>query len=373
MKKTAVVTTTINMPVMLESICKNATFYNHKNIEVFVIGDKKTPADAPKYCEKLTSKYSYPIHYLSLRDQEKELKDYPKLLNIFPYNNADRKLLGMVMAYLQGFDIMITLDDDNYATNHDFFGYHGITGTEQKLPLVESPSGWFNACEYLIEENNMPVYHRGLPWSKRSIQKDLVTIHRAKAKVAVNAGFWMGDPDIDAVSRLYWPIRVTGMDPKMEPTFGLFPDTWCPFNNQNTAMAREILPAYLTPPNAKRYSDLWPAYVICKIAGHLKHIMAYGYPFARHSRNPHNLWKDVEKEMVGAQAAEPFIEILRSAELTSNNYHDCLGELNDHFEKEKELVKKLPKNQCEMLMDFISNLKIYHEVFDSIHDHIKRK
>lgn len=373
MKKTAVVTTTINMPVMLESYCKNALLNKHKNIEFFVIGDQKTPAEAPKYCNKLTSEYSYPIHYLSLKDQEKELKDYPKLLRIFPYNNADRKLLGMIIAYLQNFDVMITVDDDNYATDHDFFGCHGITGTEKELPLIESSSGWFNACHYLMEENNMPVYHRGLPWSKRIYKKENFNIRNAKKRVVVNAGFWLGDPDIDAVSRLFWPIRVTGMKPDLSPTFGLFPGTWCTFNNQNTAMAREILPAYLTPPNSKRYSDLFPAYIICKIAGHLNHIVAYGHPFARHPRNPHNLWKDMEKEIVGAQAAETFIEILRSAELTEKNYHDCLGELNEHLEKQKEIIKKLPEDQREMLLDLIKNYKIYHEVFDSIHEHLNCK
>jgi hypothetical protein len=368
MKKTAVVTTTINMPVMIESFCKNAIFYNRKNIEFFVIGDKKTPAGAPKYCEKIASKYSFPIHYFNLKDQEKELKDYPKLLNIFPYNNADRKLLGMVMAYIRGFNVMITVDDDNYATNHDFFGYHGISDTEKELPLIESPSGWYNTCEQLIEENNIPVFHRGFPWSKRKVEKELITVHKAKRKVVVNAGFWMGNPDIDAVSRLFWPIRVTDMKPDFAPTFGLFPDTWCAFNNQNTAMAREILPAYLTPPNSLRFSDLFPAYVICKIAGHLNHVIAYGYPFARHPRNPHNLWNDMEKEMIGAQASETLIEMLRSVELTSKNYHDCLGEINKQFEKDIVIVKKLPIKQRDMLLDFINNLKIYHEVFNSIHE-----
>jgi len=121
-----------------------------------------------------------------------------------------------------------------------------------------------------------------------------------------------------------------------------------------------------------RFSDLFPAYVICKIASHLNHIIAYGYPFADHPRNPHNLWKDMEKEMIGAQACEPFIEMLRSAELKSKNYHDCLGELNNHFETKKNIVKKLPKDQSDMLMDFINNLKTYHAVFDSIHENIKK-
>jgi len=151
MKKIAVVTTTINVPVMIESYCKNAIKYKQKNIEFFVIGDKKTPKDAPNYCEKITSQYTFPVHYLSLEDQEKELKDYPDLLNIFPYNNADRKLLANILAYIKGFDVIITVDDDNYATDVDVFKYHGIAGTEQELTCIESATGWYNSCEQLIQ------------------------------------------------------------------------------------------------------------------------------------------------------------------------------------------------------------------------------
>lgn len=366
MKKTAVITTTINMPLMLEHCCKNASFYNHKNLEFFIIGDKKTPIGVPKYCKELSSKYSYSVNYLGIDDQEEALKKYPKLLSIFPYNDANRKHLGVIIAYLKGFDVLIMLDDDNYTTNHDFFGHHNIVGTEKEMPLIESPSGWFNASEFLIEENNMPFYYRGFPWSQRKIQKELITMHHSKAKVVVNSGFWLDDPDVDATTRLYWPIRATGMKKEVAPNFGLFPGTWCPFNNQNTAIARDILPAYFTPPTAQRFCDLFPAFVVCRIAEHLKHVISYGYPFVRQHRNPHNLWDDMEKEIIGAQATETLIELLRSVTLTGSNYHDCLGELITHFEVKKEVIKNYPKRQKEMLFSFIEGLKIYHETFDSI-------
>ncbi len=367
MKKTAVVSTTIRKPLMLEGACKNAKFYNRKNIEFFVVGDKKTPTDTPDYCKELSSKYSYPIHYMELEEQDKMLENHKELLGLFPYNDSNRKLLGMIRAYMDGFENLITLDDDNYVTNHDFFGGHDIVGTEKDLSLVESSSGWFNVCEYLIEENNMPIYHRGFPWSKRMYGKnELVTIQRAKRKIVVNGGFWLGDPDVDAVSRLFHPIRAVGMDESMAPNFGLFPGTWCPFNNQNTAMSYEILPGYLTIHHHLRFADLFPAYVICKIAGHLNHVIAYGYPLVIQPRNPHNLWIDLEHEIDGTQAIEPFIELLRSAELTGKNYHDCLGELNEHFSSKRNTVTKYPKKQKDMLLAYFDSLAIYHEAFKTI-------
>jgi len=371
MKRTALITTTINMPEMLEKCCKNAIKNNHKNIEYFVVGDKKTPKAVAKYCEKLTSNYKFPVHYLDLKDQEELLKKYPKLLKLVPYNDACRKLYGLVIAYIQGFDTLIMLDDDNHPTDHDFFKYHGIVGQEKEIRLIESPSGWFNTCQYLIEENNMPFYYRGFPWSQRKVKKDTIKIHKTKSKITVNSGFWLDDPDVDATTRLYWPVNAVGMKKEMEPYFGLNPGTWCPFNNQNTAMAREVLPAYYTPYTALRFSDLFPAYVICRIAEQLNHVISFGYPFVRQLRNPHNLWSDVQLEVVGAQCAETIIKLLRSAKLTGDTYHKCLGELNKHFSKEIEGVKALPDDQSKMLMSFFNDLKIYHEVFGSINKDIK--
>ncbi len=366
MKKSAIISTSIRIPEMLEGYCRNATFYQRKNVKIFMIGDKKTPPKARQFCERLTSIYRIPVQYMGIEEQEQVLEDYPKLKQIVPYNSACRKILGMLIAYLEGFENLITVDDDNFVTNQDFYGCHEITGSDVELPLIESPSGWFNSCEYLIEENNIPFYYRGFPWSKRKIEKDLTTIHLAKVHVVVNSGFWLDDPDIDATSRLFWPIRVTGMRSEVAPNFGLFPGTWCPFNNQNTSMASEILPAYFTPHNAKRYSDLWPAYVVCRIAQHLNHVISYGRPFVRQIRNPHNYWQDIDDEKVGAQATEPLITLLRSAKLTSNNYHGCLGELIEHLNVNKAIVKKCPSDQCEILLDFIKCLEVWHEVFDSI-------
>ena len=41
MKKTATVTTTIRMPLMLEDYCKNAVQHEHTDVTMFVIGDRK--------------------------------------------------------------------------------------------------------------------------------------------------------------------------------------------------------------------------------------------------------------------------------------------------------------------------------------------
>jgi len=370
-RKTAFVITTINKPTSLEEYCKQVESYNHKNVEFFVVGDKKTPSIVPGYCEDLSSKYSVPINYMDLKEQDEIIGEYDGLLDFYPYNDANRKHIGIIKAYIDGFETMIVGDDDNFATDHDFFGYHDIVGSDQELKLIESPSGWFNVCEYLIEENNMPIYHRGYPWSQRKIEKENTTIRKEKGKIMVNAGLWMDDPDVDAVSRLFWPIRAIGMQEDFSPNFGLYPGTWCPFNNQNTALDREVIPAYLTVYPTLRYSDILPSFVVCRIAEHLNHVISFGYPFSRQIRNKHNIWVDLEMEMYGAQAAEVFIDLLKSADLTKNSYHECLGELNTHFEKNRKIIENLPTKQKKMLTEFIEALNVYHYAFDTIRSNSK--
>lgn len=366
MKKTAIVTTTIRMPEMLEDYCKNARHYKHAGIHTFVVGDKKTPPEVSAFCNRLSSTYETTVQFLGIEDQEEALKDFPQLAKIVPYNSACRKLLGMLIAYLDGFENIITVDDDNFVSDQDFFGCHDIVGSEVELSLVESPTGWFNACEYLIEENNVPFYYRGIPWSQRKLKKEPATWHKAKIQVVANSGFWLDDPDIDAVSRLFWPINVIGMRSEVEPNFGLYPGTWCPFNNQNTAMSRDILPAYYTPHNAARFSDIWPAYVVCRIAQHLGHAISYGRPLVRQVRNPHNYWQDIDDEKVGAQATEPLVELLRSAKLTGKDYHECLGELISHIKINRTIIDSCPRDQKEMLAGFTDGLEVWHGIFDSI-------
>ena len=58
-------------------------------------------------------------------------------------------------------------------------------------------------------------------------------------KIIAKCGFITGDPDIDAVSRLFWPINVKNV--KSAKEFYFAPGTFTPFNDQNTSMKKIIL------------------------------------------------------------------------------------------------------------------------------------
>ena len=375
-----VVTTTINVPTFLKDIAFLKDICEEDdNFEVIVIGDVKTPKEARAYCKKLGARY------LNIEDQRKAIPE--ELWDLIPLNTGSRKMIGTYLAYQEGADTVIMMDDDNFPLDGEFIKRHRIVGGAVEN-CMESESGWFNTGFTVIEKNNMPFYPRGFPWSQRFTTPDLEA-KGTRRRVVVNQGLVLGDPDIDAVSRLFWPIEVTAMRPEFEPTFALAPGTWTSFNDQNTAIAREIIPLYFKPPSGGRNADIWAGYVIQRLTEHIGDVVAFGEPLVRHDRNPHDLREDYELEKLNNYATDAFISILRSVKLTKDNYLDALGELLDecfeHFKLEKVKIdvnikesdhSQYPSEEVQyernqkanyMMLDFFMEYKEWYNFMKGVH------
>ena len=55
-------------------------------------------------------------------------------------------------------------------------------------------------------------------------------------------GLWLGDPDIDAVTRLALPVRSLGLKSNQQVMLGK--NCYMPINTQNTAVHRDAMPAF---------------------------------------------------------------------------------------------------------------------------------
>jgi len=73
----------------------------------------------------------------------------------------------MLLAYENGADVVITIDDDNFVMDQDFVGFHGAAGWVRELPTYRSTSGWFNVCSLLQADHGVEFYHRGYPRKMR--------------------------------------------------------------------------------------------------------------------------------------------------------------------------------------------------------------
>jgi hypothetical protein len=173
----------------------------------------------------------------------------------------------------------------------------------------------------------------------------------------VNAGFWLGEPDIDAVTRLATPVESVGF-PRAQ-NFALVPHTWSPFNSQNTALHRDVIPAYFLSPLIGRYDDIWASYVVDVIAGHLGDLIAFGHPLVRQDRNPHDWWTDLEHEKAGMQLTDRLVRYLRALTLTGTTYPACFAEVMAGLGRMIESDDALDGRGRWHLQGFVDGLQVW--------------
>ena len=335
MEQTTVCITTINRPTFLVDLINNAKKNNFFDYNIVLIGDYKSPKDNPEYIKKLVSKFKVDINYLTVNDQKKILKKHKLLNSILPYNWGGRKMLANFLSIKNKSKITIQLDDDNFILKNDFFGSHSIVGKKIRMPLYGNKDRWYNVYESLNVKENLKIYPRGF-FQKYRFKKTKSLKKNEFIKVAACNGLVLNDPDIDAFTRLYWPISVKSVKKKYLPNFALRPHTWCTWNNQNTSTYDEVTKIYFTPASVGRNSDIWTSLVICKISSHLKETVAFGNPVVRQDRNLHDLHKDIIDESSCNLHNENFINLLRQIKLKKNNYFECMNELID---KSREILK----------------------------------
>ena len=176
--KTTIVTTTINIPVLLRNYAANASRYGHTDVDMIVIGDRKSPPETAAFCKTIDR--LCPCAWFDIPAQQDYLAGFPELWRHIRFDCIQRRNIGMLMAYRNGADVVITIDDDNFVTNQDFIGLHGVAGTMHEVSLYASTSGWLNVCAFLEADDEARFYHRGYPQKMRWTEREhFVTSQRA--------------------------------------------------------------------------------------------------------------------------------------------------------------------------------------------------
>lgn len=337
--KSYIVLTTINLPSLLEEYADNFEKFGHRNNTGFiVIGDLKTPKEAKAVCDKLQQR-GFEATYMDVSTQKEWLKKFPELDEIIPYNSDNRRNIGYLVALEKGAEMIISLDDDNYVGNYDFFGEHSVVGKNVNLPTVYSSNGWYNICSLLENDRNVEIYPRGFPYSKRFDGQ--VKIVNSSAKIALNLGLWTRSPDADAMTNLTIPVKMMRFQNYNRIMLGR--GTFSPVNTQNTAFHVSALPCYycvlmgveINGMKLDRYGDIWGGFFAKKIIDHMDERVSVGKPLSIHERNEHDLFKDLQNEFWGMIFTERISEWITSLSLESSK---------DYGEAYLELAKKLSQS-----------------------------
>ena len=359
MNKYALVTTTIFVPKLLDEYAKDFKKYNRDTIFI-VIGDKKTPPETAEYCVELAERQGITVEYFSPERQEEYLSKWPDLRDHIQWNCIMRRNVGILYAYELGCESIATIDDDNFLVAGDYLGTHAID-TEIEVTEITSNTNWMNVCSALQEVENRPFYHRGFPLEMR-LEEQRQEVPKTITP-AVSAGLWLGDPDIDALTRLYNltnPIDAVALkdERRLTPAKG----TWAPFNSQNTAIARRVIPGYFLSPKVGRYDDIWASYIVKHISDHLDEHIVFGAPLVKQERNPHNYWRDLDMERYGHALSLTFVNTLAEIKLEGKDYKECYAEIAQQL---PTLMAKhtLKDDEKTFLEGYFTGMKIWSGVF----------
>jgi len=331
---TAIVVTTIFEPAFLAGYLENLRENGRaEDTSIYVIIDRKTPPSVARAAED-ARKAGFDVRCPSLDGQERFLHRLDVPDDFIPYDSDNRRNIGFLMALEQGCDVLVSIDDDNYCrAESDFVGEHRSIGNRAADAEVSSSDGWFNICSLLETDVAVEVFPRGFPYFARKTRRHIRLEPPADpSPVAMNAGLWLDDPDVDAVSRLSPGPRMHGFSGK---SVLLGREVWSPINTQNTALSREAALSYyyvrmgypLQGMTLDRYGDILSGYFTQKCIKHLGQTIRVGTPVADHRRTPHNLFKDLYHELAGMVLIEELLPWLIEEPLEGSTYLETYASL----------------------------------------------
>jgi len=289
--KKFIVTTTINKPT--EATLKFCKIAKEKNWIFVIVGDTKTPHDEYKKLENNS------VIYLTPEEQETL---YPELSNTIGWKTIQRRNIGFVYAYHNRADVMATIDDDNIP--YDSWGDKVYINQEIEVDLYENISSLY--FDPISPTNHNGLWHRGYPIEDLPFKNNIEYKGKTKRKVLVQADFWDGDPDIDAICRLS-KKPIVKFD-KFEPFCS---NQLAPFNSQNTFLAREVIPFYSVLPYTGRMDDIWGGYIL---QYYFPNSVIYNQATVYQDRNIQDLVTNLENEVIGYRNTYKLIGDLKNFE-----------------------------------------------------------
>ena len=273
-----IVTTTINSPtIATKKFCKIA---EEKNWMFIIVGDTKTPHD--EYFELQDNhnnfKYVHPQEQMDL---------YPVLSDAIGWKSIQRRNIGLILAYDLGAKIIATIDDDNIP--YDNWGDEVLVGEWHEVDIYDHKI--YNVFDPISTTNHKDLWHRGYPIECVPNKNEIEYKGKGDRKVLIQADFWDGDPDIDALCRLS-KMPVCKFD-----NFKPFSSNQiAPFNSQNTFLHRDVIPYYAVLPHAGRMDDIWGAYIVQKF---FPWSVVYNKATVYQDRNVQDLVTNLENEVIG--------------------------------------------------------------------------
>lgn len=293
--KIALATTTVHVPHALKLLRKCSA-----DVRFFVAIDEKTSEEAANFCA-----YDIDNTQVVYFDAEERWKCGKAIGR----NTLAKRNLAFLEALAWGAEVIVSHDDDNIPSGNvghtDYFAQFAwaIGHTFNGVKVANYTAGWFDPGTLLVP----PARHRGFPFA---IAKDRIAGPITNAKIGVAAGLVIGDPDIDATTRMEHRPDIGNVHILGSTGVVVDPHTWTVFNSQNTAVIRELMPSWFMMPGVGRHDDIYASLIVQRVARERGLHVHFGPPFTYQQRNQHDLIKDLRAEIDGMENTAKLAELL---------------------------------------------------------------
>ena len=279
MKPIYIASTTINHPTL--ALKKYAKLNNFKLVVALDKNSKK-----------------FNLKNVTILTTKTQDKRWPKLSKLIGWNCIARRNFAILDAYERGADIIALVDDDNIPLNN--WGKNILVDKSINATMVKTNKKVFDPIGYAGYKN---LWHRGFPLEMINGKK-YITNYKKKIIPKIQASFWNGDPDIDAITRIMFKPNCKFNKRK----FPFFSNKISPFNSQNTFISKDILMDYFLFPGIGRMEDIWASYYVSA----KKFQIVYSEPTVFQKRNKHNLLTDFKNEYLGYTKNFELINIIEN-------------------------------------------------------------
>jgi hypothetical protein len=296
------VITTIHAPT--PSVFKLAEKLAGCDNQLVIAGDIKGPASF-----ELVGVADFRAEQLTFLHINTQLSGDFELGRQLPTGHYARKNIGYLHAISIGASCIYETDDDNaplpsWSTREQVVNARMIGATVTSEEVL-----WVNVYKHFTDEN---IWPRGLPLNQ---------IHTAiddpgepqETRAPIQQGLANGSPDVDALWRMVMNREFTFAN---NASVMVQPGYWCPFNTQSTWWWPEVFPLLYIPSNCSfRMCDIWKSFVAQRCLWELGTGVVFHAPEVYQERNPHNLMRDFNDEIVGYQQNHRIAGILQGIKL----------------------------------------------------------
>lgn len=289
--KTALITTTVNVPKVLALYRKLGP-----DVKFFVAIDQNTPEDAINFC-----RYDIPdCQVLFIQDQQKW-----KCSELIGWNNDSRRNLALLEAVAWGAEVIVSIDDDMVCLGLDFFERFEIMLSEPYSGLqLGEPNEWCDAGKFTLPS----AAQRGLPLGKATVNSFSFV---DDVQIGAMQGIILGTPDTDAGTTMALRPFVHSATDILRNGFVIDPLAKSVFNSQITAFRRELAPCFAQFYKWQgRNTDIFASLIMRRVMRERGLYTYFGLPMGFHNRSERDPKKDLESEKWGVENVEKFSNLL---------------------------------------------------------------